>query len=482
MSSTSSTDALSVVGYLMPARASPRRLPYSGLQLFRLDVITTIAACMALTGCATYDLPTSAEAGLVHGSLGIVQINALSCRPDGAVVAAGIAVSGLSTRGGLILRSADQGLTWRVVHHGDSMAGVDTWFFEDPRDIEKMPRPLYATGYRNATWATAVSLAPYSMGPWLLSVDDGLTWTHSDPVAPFGSSRRLGDPDVRRAVAVDSAGTLAFAQAQRALDLFADGSVVLMRSRDGVRNWTESAVPGLAHDPYALLSDGNGRLVIVGRRGGTSNAELMVLHSDDGGDHWVESLRHPEGRQWEAAGKADGGLIVWRVDDTPGRTYFASSDGGRTWSGRSIPLWQPFRRVINVGPERWVALSVERVGEELEAVAWTSADGAATWSSARTGLRRHRKYEAMGYASTLLRLGDGILIAHAGGSRVARSPDSGRTWRLIDAGLPDRDFGLRAHCTDGKGLVVLAGAYGLATRSLDGGLTWQAGRMAERSR
>jgi hypothetical protein len=41
---------------------------------------------------------------------------------------------------------------------------------------------------------------------------------------------------------------------------------------------------------------------------------------------------------------------------------------------------------------------------------------------------------------------------------------------------------LRAHCTDGKGLVVLAGAYGLATRSLDGGLTWQAGRMAERSR
>jgi hypothetical protein len=55
---------------------------------------SAVAVC-ALVGCWTYDLPKTAEAGLVLGSREVVYVNALSCRPDGSVVATGYTLSGL---------------------------------------------------------------------------------------------------------------------------------------------------------------------------------------------------------------------------------------------------------------------------------------------------------------------------------------------------------------------------------------------------
>jgi len=448
--------------------------------MIRIAFIGAVAAFVSLVGCSTYDLPQTAEAGLVHGSQGVVHVNALSCRRDGSIVATGYSVSGLSTKGGLILRSIDRGLNWQVAHDDGSMANVNTWFFEDPRGAEKLPRPFFVTGYRSLGVATAATSLFYAMGPWLMSPDDGHTWVASEPVAPFGSSRTLGEPDVQRLLIVDQAGTLAFTRVQRGLNPWKEWSVLLTRSRDGGRSWTDSVVPSLTNDPHAMLTDGKGRLVVVGPRVEGGKGSLVILQSDDSGDHWVESLRHaPLGySDWGAAGKVDGELIVWSMDTRARRAYFSSKDGGRTWSSRHIPLWQPFRHVVNVSPGSWAALSVESAGDEQEAISWISADGGATWSASTTGLRRKQSYAAMGYASALINLGNGILIAHAGGSQIARSGDGGRTWQLRDAGLPDRDFGLRAQCTDDKGLVVLAGDYGLLTRSLDFGMTWQPGRMA----
>lgn len=446
--------------------------------MIRIALSAAIAIC-ALAGCSTYDLPKTAEAGL-NSSQGIVHVSALSCRPDGSVVATGYGLSGFSSHGGLILRSTDRGLNWEVVRDEGSMSDASTWFFEDPRDSEKVPRPLYVTGHRNLGLAAVASMS-YALASWLESLDDGRSWNPSPPLAPFGSSTKLVEPDSQRILLVDQAGALAFTRVQRGLNPWKDWSVMLMRSRDG-RAWAESVVPGLTHDPHALLTDGKGRLLVVGRRGEPSKAELVILQSDDGGDHWTESLRHEGGGWWwGVAGSADGEVIVWSKGARGGRAYFSSGDGGRTWAGRSIALWQPFRHVVNVGPGHWVALSVESAGSEQEAIAWSSADGGLTWSAHRTGLRRKQSYEAMGYDSTLVSLGNGVLIAHAGGSRVARSSDGGRTWQLHDAGLPNRDFGLRTHCADSKGLVVLAGDYGLLTRSLDFGLTWRTGRMAGQS-
>ena len=453
--------------------------------MLRLAVITAVAAYVSLAGCATHhDLPRTNEAQLVLGNQEVVSVNDLSCRPDGSVVATGYRVSRLGSTGGLILRSGDRGLSWQVAHDGGSMANVNTWFFEDPRDTERLPRPLFVTGYRSLGVVTTASSLFYAMGPWLMSPDNGQTWVDSKPVAPFGSSRTMGEPDVQRLLVVDQVGTLAFTRVQRGLNPWKEWSVLLMRSRDGGHSWTESVIPGLTNDPHAVLTDGKGRLLIVGPRVEGGKAEVVVLHSDDSGNHWVESLRNAPLflRNWGAAGSVDSELIIWSMDSRVGRVYFNSRDGGRNWSGRHIALWQPFRHVVNLETGRWVALSVESDGIEQEAVAWISADGGATWSASRTGLRRKQHHDDMGYNSMLISLGNDVLIAHAGGGRIARSNDGGLTWQLQAAGLPDREFRLGAHCADGKGLVVLAGEFGLLARSLDFGTTWQPGRMVEETR
>ena len=433
---------------------------------------------LSLTGCVTYDLPTTADANLHVPGNGTVSVTDLSCRPDGSAVATGVHVSGLSVTGGLILWSADRGLHWEVVRPDESMSDVTPWFLEDPRDKNQSPQTLYVTGYRNAAIATAVYVfSGHPLGPWLISRDNGRTWARTTPLAPFGLSRS-GERDARRLLQVDSAGTLAFTRVEGGLNPLKDSFVVLVRSRDGGRSWTESVVPGITSYPHALLSDGRGGVVIVSSSGGPSEADLVVMQSEDSGERWTETLRRKrDGWSWGVAGQLDGEVFIWNQREQSGRVYFVSRDGGRTWSGRTVPLWQPFRHIASAGPRRWVALSVERTGNEQEAVAWVSIDGGETWSAHRTGIKRRRDYEAMGYRSTLLSLGNGVFVAHAGGSHVARSSDNGDTWQLHNAALPDRDFGLAANCADGDGLVILAGDYGLLTRSVDFGVTWQAGQI-----
>lgn len=43
--------------------------------------------------------------------------------------------------------------------------------------------------------------------------------------------------------------------------------------------------------------------------------------------------------------------------------------------------------------------------------------------------------------------------------------------------LPDRQYVLDVHCTDGRGLIVVAGSGGMVTRSTDWGAAWQRGRL-----
>ena len=442
-------------------------------------IAAAAALGFALAGCSTYDLPTQPEAKLRVAGGGTVSVSSLSCRLGGSVVAAGVETSGINSLGGVLLRSADRGLHWEMLRPDAALRDVSPWFIEDPRDVNMAPRALYVTGYRNVGLITAAVMWAYSLGPWLVSRDDGKTWRPTDPLAPFAKSTRV-EPDPQQVVQSDATGTLAFTRVAGWLNPFANSSVILVRSRDGGRTWQESSLPGITNPPIGLLSDGRGRVVVVATSGSASDAELVVLQSDDGGERWTETLRSKRaGGWWGIAGRVDGTLILWNQGERTGRAYFVSSDGGRTWSGRAIGLWRPFRRVVSAGPGRWVALSVEPAGNEQEAIAWVSDDDGRTWTLRPTGIKRRKQYEAMGHASTLVSAGNGVLIAHAGGSRVARSSDHGETWQLHDAALPDRDFGFNAHCTDGKGLVVLGGDYGLLTRTVDFGVTWQAGRILD---
>lgn len=75
--------------------------------------------------------------------------------------------------------------------------------------------------------------------------------------------------------------------------------------------------------------------------------------------------------------------------------------------------------------------------------------------------------------------GDGVIVATLDRATFIRSTDWGETWRPVDSGLPDGQYALSESCTDGRGLIVVAGSSGAMTRSIDHGATWSAARMEQ---
>jgi len=85
-------------------------------------------------------------------------------------------------------------------------------------------------------------------------------------------------------------------------------------------------------------------------------------------------------------------------------------------------------------------------------------------------------------SSIIIFSNDGVILAARDRGRFMRSPDGGETWHTVASGLPDRKYVLDAHCTDGWGLIVVAGFGGMVTRSTDWGATWQRGRLEPENR
>ena len=63
---------------------------------------------------------------------------------------------------------------------------------------------------------------------------------------------------------------------------------------------------------------------------------------------------------------------------------------------------------------------------------------------------------------TIVALPGGFVLAYIGDGQVLRSDDRGGSWKLVDTGLSRQmTLFISAAFTDGKGLVVLAGNYGI---------------------
>ena len=453
-------------------------LPSISTRARRAGLIVGSVVALALAACAT-DIPEQREAPLRMPGGGIAAVTALSCRPSGPVLATAIETSGISQFGGVLLRSSDRGLNWEVLRPDEGLKNISPWFIEDPRDAAQVPRPLFVTGYRNIGFMSGAIFGisqARAIGVWLVSRDDGMTWLRASSLAPFAASEAVG-ADPQQLLQLDARGTLAFTRVER-LGPYGLPRVLLERSREGGRTGVESEVPAIKSDPSGMVSDGHGRALIMGPSSVGTDADLVVLRSDDSGERWAEVVRrkHEGGLPWSVTGQLDGTLILWNRDERAlKRVYSLSTDGGRTFSAREVAVWAPFRNLISDGPGQWVALSLERAGAAREAVFWISDDDAHTWSAHRTGFRRRQYY----WTTTLVSAGNGALIAHVGGRTVLHSADRGETWqRQKVASLPESDFGFGAHCTDGNGLVVLADTNGMLIRSADSGATWQTGRVA----
>lgn len=422
----------------------------------RVGFITFSVA--VVTACATPQLPGSGET---------VQIHELHCNTDQSVVATGtmrVAGEMLETEG-VLLRSPDGGLTWSVTTRGGDLRGITPRFFTDPRDGSEAIRPLVVTGYKSGfQWA-------HQLGGWMQSTDSGSTWTSIPARLPaVGSTDPVGWPPPL--LLVDGTGRLATIRKAP--------SPALLTSDDQGTTWSETRLP-IIDSLLALSTNGRGRLIAVGASTSLSMAfgayRTVVVQSDDSGKTWSVAMDEIGSSNCipGIVGTPDGPMFINYGCAERDRLYFFSADGGRTWQGRRFNRYAygAFELVTALDDKRWVAISID--GRSL--VAWISDNGGAEWRPRATGFALHSRGGHIDSRS-IVTLPGGVLLAYVADGQVLRSADRGESWELIDTGLPrNGNFELDASCTDGHKLVVLGGGQGMLGRSLDGGLTWERGRL-----
>jgi photosystem II stability/assembly factor-like uncharacterized protein len=422
----------------------------------RVGVITFIAAVVA--ACASPQLPVSGER---------VQIHELHCNADQSVVATA------SMRGpgammeteGALLHSPDAGLTWAVTSRGGDLRGITPRFFNDPRDGSEANRPLVVTGYKFGFQWT------YQLGGWKKSTDSGRTWTPIPARLPaVGSMDPVGWPPP--VVVVDATGRLATIRKAP--------SPTLLTSDDQGATWGETRLPAIS-DLYDLSTDGRGRLIAVGWTTSPLKSfgayRTVIVQSDDSGKTWSVAMDEIGTGPCvpSVIGTPDGPMLINYGCAGSDRLYFFSADGGRTWQARRFNRYAygAFELVTALDDKRWVAISID--GRSL--VAWTSDNGGDEWRGHATGFAILSGGQQL-YSRSIVTLPGGVLLAYVADGQALRSADRGETWKLIDTGLPrNGNYELQASCTDGHKLVVLGGGQGMLVRSLDGGLTWERGRL-----
>lgn len=385
-----------------------------------------------------------------------VDFSDLRCLGGGTVVAAAT----IGTDGAL-LHSTDGGLQWRVVARGGDLSGVTPNFVDFP--LGERPIPLRATGYRSK-----------KLGPVLQSADGGRTWSVAPAGLPAELRSDMGMERVESPIVVDGNDRLAVPRKHL------DPAVLL--STDRGASWTETRVPGIETALYHLVGDGRGRLLAVGSTKPLLGSDrLRVAQSDDGGRTWSMAMDEPADHLTCSpflVGRADAALMIYNPCRDHGRRYYLSNDGWRTWSARVYERHSrgAFELVAVLNEQRWVAVSQE--GPNRSLIAWTSDNGGVNWSGRSTGFKAMSGNMWL-EMQVMISLPEGVVMAYINDGQLLRSEDRGESWKLIDTGLPRRTtLFMGSACTDGKGLVVLAGNKGMQVRSTDAGLTWQRGRMA----
>ncbi len=366
---------------------------------------------------------------------------------------------------GALLYSADGGLSWSVTTRGGDLGGVTPRFFIDPRDESDPNRPLVVTGYMGGFHWT------YQLGGWKKSTDSGRTWTPIPARLPaVGSMDPIGWPPPL--VVVDGNGRLATIRKAP--------SPALLLSDDKGTTWSETRLP-VINDLSDLSANGSGRLIAVGWATSPLKAfgayRTVVVQSDDSGKTWFVAMDEigKGSCRPDIIGTPDGPMLINYACAGGDRLYFFSVDGGRTWQARRFNRYAygAFARVTAIDSKRWVAISID--GRSL--VAWTSDNGGDEWRGNATGFAilsgsRHLN------SRSIINLAGEVLLAYVADGQILRSTDRGESWGLVDSGLPrDGNYELSASCTDGHKLVVLGGEQGLVVRSIDGGLTWERGRL-----
>ena len=232
---------------------------------------------------------------------------------------------------------------------------------------------------------------------------------------------------------------------------------------------------------YDLRANGRGDLIAVGWSSAPSKwlgaIRTVVAYSNDSGKTWSivmdkpgslncrpPVLGNPDQPMLINLGCIGGGqalfLLRGRRTDVQERRFYRRSRG-------------TFERVRALDDGRWVAIS----RENQSLFAWISDSGGAEWRGKATGFAILSGDPHLEWQSMITLIG-GVVLVYVGDGQILRSADRGESWKLIDMGLPRKGkYSLGASCTDGHGLVVFGGGQGMLVRSIDGGLTWERGRL-----
>ena len=430
----------------------------------RAATLASVMTLVGLAGCSSLVRSPAIDAPLNLGG-DEVTVQSVDCSADGPVVAAGWVDSARGLEG-VVLRSADRGATWHRVALEPDAPGVALSLVRVPAGVGA--GALYASGYRVGKGLFDGQLASsYPPAHWWTAHASGATWQRAEAPLPLFPTR---DPSRRIppiAVAGPS-GTLVSVHDHPEPGFFDGDRVVVLRSVDGGRSWAEQVLPQLT-DFASLVADAQGRIAVAG----LARDPGAVLWSGDSGATWTEAfLPAPASRDLRVYRNPDATLIAYDADEFEwhgmSTHLYRSDDGGRTWS---VPAaFRAGRVVALTGNARGRLVALTSSGVVL-----VSDDAGRRWRGAANRTIPRASIEA----ASMVVAGDGVIVATLDRATFIRSTDWGDTWHPVDSGLPDGEYALSESCTDGRGLIVVAGSAGAMTRSIDQGATWSAGRMEQ---
>ena len=196
----------------------------------------------------------------------------------------------------VILRTADGGATWTMVHQApeEELPLLDVWFRDD--------RIGFAVG---------------AYGYFLATEDGGETWI----------SRAVSEDDFHLNALIPATETERESHPSRPLYMAAEAGVAY-RSDDGGATWRELPSPYAGSWFGGLALDEN-RLLLAGLRG-------HLFRSEDGGDTWTEVTTGTQATLTGAIRLPSGSIVVTGLEGS----VLVSEDAGRSVSSRRLPSRQ----------------------------------------------------------------------------------------------------------------------------------------------
>jgi photosystem II stability/assembly factor-like uncharacterized protein len=366
-----------------------------------------------------------------------------------ALDAAGNVFAGLTTTGGGLFVSSDDGASWQPSNAGMYSLDVGT---------------VAASGSTVYVGAENV----------LRSLDHGVSWLQATPLPSVGAISAIAARDSMVAAGSTYDGTLyvsadggqTFARRYTGtwatVDIEILGPIILCATENGVVRSTDSGMtfgpaPGITQGAATLHCDGV-MTCYAGANNSSTLGQTALLKSTDAGATWAP-LGMTNAR---IVAVTDSGTAY--VNDGTSGKLLRSDDGGTTWA---TVTWPPASCAIPFaarGDKAFAACVGGVYRSNDKAATWTAASG-----SAATGAISGPVSGVMVDSSAGALGADGDIYMNA--NALSRSTDDGQTWQVM---VPYAEpYYIPGGCfVTGQGALECLDDQGPLVRSTDHGVTW----------